>query len=203
MAAVSWRTRGSGDLGNITLGANPFGHSLGGGTIKNDAGGTLSIAGYVKCVDGGTIKNDAGGHLTTAGDLRVVNGAGANSFINAGTFEKFFLPNPATGQDITVGVIGVNFTDTGVIRIDGGTLEFTGASNSFAGSISTVGNGVPAPTLAFAGGTSALNSGTTITVPQWSLSNGAVVNLNETLDFTGLFSEKDAGRPSTSPPATP
>lgn len=158
--------------GHIVIGANPFGPSLGGGTLKNDAGAFLS----------------------TRGDLRVVDGVGVNSFINAGTFEKFFQPPPEGGPDFTVGVIGVNFTDTGVIKIDGGTLEFRGAVNSFSGAILGPGKGAILPVkLSFAGGTSALNSGTVVAVPEWSLSGGAVVNLNESLQFSGAFSQTDIG----------
>ncbi len=155
---------GTGDLG-VVLGANPFGPSLGGGTIKNDAGGTLLLR----------------------GDTGVFNGAGANSFINAGTLVKTFLPEIAG-----FAVIGVNFTDTGVIKIETGTLEFTGATNSFDGPITGPGKGVLPVTLSFAGGTSAINGGA-ITVGELDLSAGAVVNLNESLRFKGRFSQTDIG----------
>ena len=91
------------------LGYNPFGASLGGGTLKNDAGATIDIQGSNQIP---------------------ANPFGATSFTNAGTLEK----TVGTG----VAGIDVNFTDTGTIKIASGTLEF-GADASFAGLVSGAG----------------------------------------------------------------
>jgi hypothetical protein len=147
--------------GNIAIGANPFGPSLGGGELKNDAGGSLSFTGA----------------------LAISAGVGADSFVNAGTIEKLKVILEHNPPDTTVATIGVSFTDTGVIKVDGGTLAFSGAANSFAGAISGVGG------VAFTGGTSAVNAGAAITTPTLSLSGTAVVDLNESLTYTGAYSQ--------------
>lgn len=151
----------AGTISNIAIGANPFGPSLGGGTLKNDAGGSLSFT----------------------GGIAISAGAGADSFVNAGTIEKLKLIREHNPPDTTVANIGVSFTDTGVIKIDGGTLALSGAANSLAGPISGVGG------LAFTGGTSAVNAGGAITTATLSLSGPAVVDLNESLTYAGVYSQ--------------
>ncbi len=79
----------------IVLGLNPFGASLGGGTMKNDAAGTIDMQ------DNSEISSIAGG---------------ATSFINAGTLKK-------TGGT-ALSIIRVDTTDTGSIEAANGTLEF-------------------------------------------------------------------------------
>jgi hypothetical protein len=146
---------------NIVIGGNPFGPALGGGTLKNDAGGSLSFT----------------------GGISISAGVGTDSFINAGAIEKLKVIREHNPPDTTVATIGVSFTDTGVIKIDGGTLAFSGASNSIGGPVSGVGG------VAFTGGTSAVNAGAAITTASLSLSGTAVVDLNESLAYSGVFSQ--------------
>ena len=89
--------------GYIYVGENPYGTSLGGGTIRNDSAGTFDIQGA---------------------DV-VVNGAGTNAFVNAGTLEQ----TVTTGTS----AIGVALTNTGAVSVQTGTLEFDGGGTSTAG----------------------------------------------------------------------
>ncbi len=80
---------------DIVLGRNPFGANNGGGTLKNDAAGTIDMQG-----DNNQIESIVGS---------------VTRFINAGTLEK-------TGGGRTI--VGVTTRNTGSIEAVSGTLEF-------------------------------------------------------------------------------
>lgn len=134
----------------ILLGFNPFGVSLGGGTLTNE--GIMELQG--------------------ANSIGTPDAPGLASFVNAGRIEK-------TGPEEAA--VAVDFTDTGVIDIGGGTLFFDIGASSFAGLVS--GNG----TLQFQGGTQALNSGASLAVGAWSVVKAAQTSVNEDLSYAGLF----------------
>lgn len=82
----------------LVLGFNPFGTSLGGATLRNDAGATLDIQGS---------------------GLAISRGTGATTFSNAGTFEKTV--------GVGVATIGLAVSDTGAILVRTGALDVDGA----------------------------------------------------------------------------
>ena len=94
------------DAQEIDLGLNPFGAAKGGGTLKNDAGGTMIMG--------------------QASFIR--NGAGAIAFINAGTLEA----EAGNGGN----VIGVPLTNTGKVLVKSGEMDLFGFTNSGPGTIS-------------------------------------------------------------------
>ena len=132
----------------ILLGFNPFGASLGGGAVKNDAGATIDLQ----------------------GSNRIARASGVTSFTNAGTLER------TTGTGIAQ--IGQALTNTGSILVETGTLNVDGAlTNTGAGTIrvfsgarlNLFGGGSaaagafrvePFATLDFTGGTFSLGGGT-------------------------------------------
>lgn len=134
--------------GVVLLGANPFGADLGGGKLKNDAGGTIDIQ----------------------GTNQILASAGVTSFTNAGTLRK----TVGTGTADIVATL----TNTGKVQVESGNLVVGGAfTNSGSGTTSlsagaglflTGGGSSNAPaftvaggaTLAFAGGTFLLGAGT-------------------------------------------
>ncbi|MBA3810095.1 MAG: hypothetical protein H0X27_00310 [Caulobacteraceae bacterium] len=83
--------------GTIHLGANPFGTTVGGGTLRNDLGAIFDIQA-----------------ATT-----IFKGSGSVTFANAGTFQQ----TVTTG----VSHIQVGFSNTGTVLAQTGTLEFDGA----------------------------------------------------------------------------
>jgi hypothetical protein len=87
--------------GFMESGENPFGPTLGGGSVLNDAGATFDVA--------GTFTLDATGASPNA------------SFTNAGTLE-------VTGGGR--GAIVVNFINTGAVLVDSGTLFLATGSSS-------------------------------------------------------------------------
>jgi predicted Rdx family selenoprotein len=91
--------------GDINLGDNPNGMSVGGGTLRNDLGATFDIT------------TDA-----TAGNGTIGNDAGVNQVTNAGLFEK------TAGTGTTV--IDAPFTNSGAVSVQTGTLEFDGGGTS-------------------------------------------------------------------------
>jgi hypothetical protein len=104
--------------GLIGVGFNPNLTTLGGGIIQNDASGTFDIA----------------------SDGTIFKGSGTDGFTNAGLLEKTVTTGLTT--------IKVNFTNTGTVSVQTGTLEFDGGG-SLAASAVTVAAGA---TLAIGGG---------------------------------------------------
>ncbi len=120
---------------------------------------------------GGALKNDVGATIDVR-KAQYVGGDADGSFINAGTLEK----TVGTGVTEIVGIV-----DAGSIVIAVGTLSFRDAS--FAGPVSGAG------TLNFAGKTQSINSGTTITTANWSISDFATAFVNANLVYAGNFSQ--------------
>jgi fibronectin-binding autotransporter adhesin len=122
------------------------------------------------------IDNEKGGTFAIAGDFGIDQGAATASFINAGTFSK--IGGTGTSQ------IFVDFTDTGRITVDaGGTIEFGGPANSFAGSISGAGQ-----VYLGAGSKDVIASGTKISSATFTISDGGtVVTLDENLALGKTF----------------
>lgn len=94
--------------GEIGLGVNPFGETLGGATLRNAAGGVIDLQGV--------------NHIGSVEELPV----GEVNFTNAGTFKKTVGAGPA--------FVDVALTNIGAIRVETGTLEFdAGLTNSGPG----------------------------------------------------------------------
>ena len=85
--------------GNIIMGENPNGSSVGGSTINNDAGASWIISG-----DNNTL----------------ANGYGVNEFNNYGTLIKNFTTGVTT--------LGVNFHNYGTVEVLNGNLSFNGGA---------------------------------------------------------------------------
>ncbi|HEY8697849.1 MAG TPA: hypothetical protein VIM02_09540 [Rhizomicrobium sp.] len=96
----------SNSISNIYMGQNPFGVSLGGATVQNDAGGTFIAQ--------------------TDGTMAMYDVSGAVSMTNAGLFEK-------TGTGIVE--FQLPFVNSGTIRVESGTLQFDLGGSSSAGGI--------------------------------------------------------------------
>jgi hypothetical protein len=96
--------------GQIDMGYNPFGTTIGGSAIVNSLGATF---------------ND-----TTAGTIANYNGT--NAFNNAGTFTTSFASGTTT--------IGVTFNNTGTVDAQSGTLDFNGAFSNTGTLIADEGN---------------------------------------------------------------
>lgn len=133
----------------IYLGENPYGSNIGGGTIKNDAGASFNIN----------------------TDSSIYTVAGVTAFSNAGTVVK-------SGTNGTT-YIQPNFTTSGKLAVQSGTLEFDGSftnSNGTAGALFVAGG---ATLLVAAGGSTsagALNvaGAFTIASQKFSLTAGTV-----------------------------
>ncbi len=138
--------------GNFELGLNPSGFGSVGATIQNDAKATFDIA----------------------TDANVVRHNGTTAFTNAGALEK----------TITTGItaIGVNFTNTGTMAIQTGTLALTGPQSTIGGSVTGAG------TLSFASGAQTITGATAVSVATWALSGGAATSVNQALTYGGAFS---------------
>jgi hypothetical protein len=93
------------------LGYNPYGTTVGGGTLRNDAGATINF------------------DNTSFNDAVLVN-SGTTSFTNAGTVEN-------TGTATTQ--IDAPFTNTGTVLVEAGSLNFTGAVTNVSGTTITGG----------------------------------------------------------------
>ena len=103
--AGTFNVNATSGYGNFYLGYSPTG-SVGGGTIKNDAGATFDFQSASS----------------------IYNNMGATGFTNAGTLEQ----TVTTGTtDIQVAL-----TNTGAVSAQTGTLEFDGGGTSTAGSFS-------------------------------------------------------------------
>jgi Ca2+-binding RTX toxin-like protein len=96
----------SNSISNIYMGQNPFGASLGGATVQNDAGGTFIAQ--------------------TDGTMAMYDVSGAVSMTNAGLFEK-------TGTGSVE--FQLPFVSTGTIRVENGTLQFDSGGSSAASGI--------------------------------------------------------------------
>src|SRR5205085_1118913 len=117
--------------------------TVSGGTVSN--AGTLNLGGTTNLVlnNGVTLTNLAGGIFNIAGDIGVQSTAGAApTFVNAGTVAKTV---GASGTS-TIGIGNpVNFTNTGTLDAQTGTLAFAG-NNTFNNNTSFTGAGVNAVT---------------------------------------------------------
>lgn len=117
--------------GEIDLGVNPFGASLGDATLQNDLNGVIDLQGV--------------NHIGFVEQLP----AGDVSFTNAGTLKKTVGAGPA--------FIDVALTDTGAIRVETGALEFdagltiggSGAARVASGATLRIGGGGSSGASAF------------------------------------------------------
>lgn len=150
-----------------------------GGTVEFENTGTVTVRGGVTLGDAGggatLLYNTAAATFDFLDNSGIApGGPGTAAVTNYGLIEK----TGGTGAS----TIAVGLVDLGAVTITSGTLAFSGA-DSFAGAIGGPG------TLAFSGGSDALNGGATIGTTSWKISGGAVVTLGESLFFTGTLSE--------------
>jgi hypothetical protein len=176
-------------LGTTTVEQTPYGDYtaliLGGG-ITWDIGATVLDAGQIVTGDASglaaSIVNAAGLNFDLTTDTSsIVDGRatgsqgqavyGSSTFSNAGTFAK-------TGGTLTSTVDSL-FTNTGLITVASGTLEFDGGGN-FAGTLGGAGQ------IAFGGASFAtLTLGSTALSVAQLLVDGAAVTLKDRLSFAG------------------
>ena len=144
------------------------------GVVGNTGGMTLGDAGF----DTVTFTNEKGGVYNFTSDNGIGLGAALDtSFVNlaGATLEK-------TGGNGT-SIVAPNVVDAGTVRINTGTIEFEGISNSFAGAIS--GNGEIE--LGGGGGTT-IASGAAIATKTFVVTDlNTVATLGENLSFAGSF----------------
>ncbi len=133
--SLSWAIEGAGTLvtakGSTTSDNQLF---VGGGIVWRNAGTVSETTVALQLGDTtdnpATLINEKGGKYLFAGDFGINIGDALNStFINVGgaILEK------TAGTDTSL--INANVVDDGTIRIEGGTIEFGGFDNSFAGAI--------------------------------------------------------------------
>jgi fibronectin-binding autotransporter adhesin len=163
--------------GTMTLaGATEFAGSYLSGSVSlvNKGSATQNATFYdgSSATDTTKITNAAGATYTIDGSYGLYGAAGA-SFANLGSLVK----SDGSGTAI----IGVSASNTGTISINQGTLRFSGANNSFKGSIGGAG------TLEFNTGADLLTR-TTVTVGHMLL-DGATVTLGSSLHYTGEFTQ--------------
>ncbi|MGI9168927.1 MAG: beta strand repeat-containing protein [Caulobacteraceae bacterium] len=112
--------------GEIDFGSNPFGQTLGGGFLINDAGATIDLTGD--------------NHLGFVEQLP----QGSVGIVNAGTFEKTVAAGPAQ--------VTVDFANTGTVRVESGRLEIDAAFVDSGPGTAEIASGA---TLSLGGGGSA------------------------------------------------
>ncbi|RBP11158.1 hypothetical protein DFR50_11744, partial [Roseiarcus fermentans] len=155
--------------GNFYLGYNPNGTTVGGGTIKNDAGATFNFqsASYV------------------------YSNTGTTAFINAGALKQTVMTGTTD--------VAVAFTNTGTVSVQTGTLEFDGGGSSsasaftvasgatldFGGGTFAISGGTVngAGALGVSGGTLALGANA-VTAPSLAQTGGTIAGTG-TLTVTG------------------
>lgn len=200
-----------GDLTNLS------GTTLTGGVIVVNAGSTLQLANDTSIGTlAATLVLDANGStvqgydtttsmevgikssltaISESGVLELLDGrnfAASNAIGNmgvlqlgGGTFSGGALSD-ATGSTLTgFGAVACAFTDSGVTTAVGGALAFSGAGDVFNASLDGT-------EIDFTGGTDLLAGGSNLAATTVALSGGAVVTLDNSLTFSGAFSETGA-----------
>jgi fibronectin-binding autotransporter adhesin len=144
------------------------------------AGGTLTLSGpsnsFGGAVDGtGTLAFSGGSSTFNAVDLEVDNlTLSGNSTITAAT---------------SMGYGGRLTTASGTtLAVGAKTVTLSGAGSALAGTVTGTG------TLAFSGGSQALNTGAKLSVSKWSVNGGARATLNAALTYAGSFSLQSNAR---------
>ena len=145
-----------------------------------------------------TLTIGSGDALTLTGTASFsgkANGAGTLAFSD-GT-DTFNTGADIASADTTISnsailTVNANATVGGALSQESGTtlsigsgdkLSLSGSGSTFAGTIAGLG------TLAFTGGTQALNSGVSITVSDWTISGAAATTLNESFAYAGTYSQ--------------
>ncbi len=179
--------------GKIQLGGGTFTS----GTLTDVAGSSLTGFGTVASVfaDSGTVTASSGGlAFTGAGDAfagalggtKIVFAGGADA-LKAGSSLTAATVAISGGAAVTLGssqaFSGTWSQGAGTVNLGGFTLTLSGAGSTIASAINGSG------TLAFTGGTQALNSGAALGASAWSISGGSGVSVNETLTFAGAFTD--------------
>jgi hypothetical protein len=160
---------------------NALGMTIG-GTVTWQNNGMVTAPSSLTVGNNASLKATISNNVTGVYDITsnagmILGGYKTSSFENAGLLEK----TGGTGAShIAVGV-----TNTGTINVATQTLEFDGATNSFAGAIGGAG------TLAFGGGgASTLASGLGLTVAAVSIVGASTkVTLGANLAYGGSFSQ--------------
>lgn len=103
--------------GDIDLGDNPYGVTVGGGTIKNDAGAVFD----------------------DQANNEIVSSKGVTAFINAGTYEK---TRTAAGTGGGTTYVLTPFINTGSVVVQSGALDLYGGGSSAASALSVASGAV-------------------------------------------------------------
>jgi hypothetical protein len=131
---------------------------------------------------------DNGSVTISAGTLDLLSastvGASASLILSGGTITGPGALSAAAGSTLSgTGTVADTFTGAGTVTATGGSLAFDGTGDSFSGALNGAG------TLAFTGGSDTLNTGATVTVATWNISNaGTSVTVSENLSYAGTFS---------------
>ncbi len=113
---IGGTVRGSGGLAvNGPTNLNGGGKTLDGRTLDLNGTVTWDGSGLLTLTNDAEINNNAA--MTVGNDFQIFGAAGANAFVNSGSFTK----SGGTG----VGSIAVPFTNGGAVNVDAGTLRLT------------------------------------------------------------------------------
>jgi hypothetical protein len=138
--------------------------------------GIVDVTGLVTIADGSTIMNDAGAHWNFDGNfgLTLASGSTSPSMTSAGTIAKT--------AGVGTSVVEIDIDDMGTVSVATGTLDFTGASNSFDGLIKGAG------VIEFGGGGSTLGMGASLTVAGLIVSGKATtLTIASDVSYAGHF----------------
>ncbi|HTZ71523.1 MAG TPA: hypothetical protein VMB71_12790 [Acetobacteraceae bacterium] len=155
---------------SYSLNNNYYGLYLGGVSWIN--AGTFNDNGtiFVDADSTANFVNNAGATLNFTTSGGILNGSGASSsFSNAGTL--------LAANSSATGTIDANFTNTALIDLAGGNIQFNGGG-VFGGTITGTGE------IAFGGGSATLTAGSNFTVANWTI-DGAYLYMSTALNYAG------------------
>jgi hypothetical protein len=162
------------DLSSFTFGGSDVWQNF--GTVGQAGGIAIGDSSF----NAATFINEKGGLYEFSGGYNIAVGAALDS--------SFVNDLGATFEDIVgaANTVGVDFFNSGAIVVGkAGTIDFTGAENGFAGTISGAG------TFEIGGGSNLIGPGARITAAAFTISGdsvGAEVALGAALDYGGTFS---------------
>ena len=147
--------------GSLFLGENEYGlPSVGGGTVKNDAGATFDL----QSVQGGVSLGVA---------------SSSDTFVNAGLFEQTVTTD--------VNTIQVAFNNTGLISVQSGTLWFLGAVTGSGNIEISAGATAEFGNLTELGGTITIANGGTLSLNGTESLSGAISGTGELIQSSGTI----------------
>ncbi|HEX4078922.1 MAG TPA: hypothetical protein VHX61_08635 [Rhizomicrobium sp.] len=189
-----------GDDSGIVLGENPFGTSLGGGTLENLSGATLDFDFTVYA--GGVYANTGTTSFTNAGLLETTGNAAAvidAAFTNTGTIAvdagELILQGGGSSSASAITIASGTTLDVagGTFTLSGGTIGGAGSVQINSGTLDVTAGTTFGGQLNIDGGTLSLNSGTDIVDGALNNSGGAIALNAGQLDLDGGGSSAVSG----------